>query len=320
MNDLRGWSADPAVSRLYRVVEWIEDYVREHGGDPPSNRMIAEGAGLPVDDVITATELLEPRGLAYSDPSLSPEGTSIWMTADGRALASTWRAARFSPRQRRVACRDAVLDWLDGQSERVPDATATFLGDARASFYGQPFTPDDVRQAMSFLHGQRLIEGVTVAESDNVLQARITDDGRACIEQYGGSVADWMSRGANRGGDTITTTITNSPGAQWANESPGAQQSATVITLTTDARTQVLQIADQIIASLEAVDLTPAQRQEANAAAVELRDLAKDPAADRGRLRAALGVIATATLGAIGTEAGQRVIELVREGLRILGG
>jgi hypothetical protein len=320
MNDHRGWSADPAVARLYRVVDWIEDYVRENHGNPPSNRMIAEGADLPVEDVIPTTELLESRRLAHpAGGSLSPDWKSVWLTADGNALASMWRAARSSPRQLRVACRDAVLDWLDGQTERVLHGSA-FLSDARASFYGQPFTPEDVQQAMSFLHGQGLIEGVTVEESDDVLHARITDDGRACVEQYGSSVADWMSRGSSRGGDTIMTTITDSPGAQWMNESPAAQQAATVTTLTTDARAQVLQIADQILASLEAVDLPTGQRQEANAAAAELRALAADPAADRGRVRSALGVIATASLGAIGTEAGQRVLDLVQKAVEVIVG
>jgi hypothetical protein len=210
-----------------------------------------------------------------------------------------------------------VLDWLDEQTESIPEASA-FLTDARAYYYGQLFTPDDVQQSMSFLYGQGLITGVTVEESDNVYHAQITDDGRACIEQYG-SVADWMNRGTLSGGDTITTTITNSPGAQWMNESPAAQQAA-VTTLTTDARTQVLKIADQILASLEAVDLPTEQRQEAKAAAAELRELAADPAADKGRVRSALGVIATSTLGAIGTEAGRRVLALVQQAVEVIVG
>jgi hypothetical protein len=316
MNDQRGWSADPAISRLHRVVNWIEHYEREHPGTIPTNRMIAEGVALPVEDIIRTTTLLAARGLAKSADSMGPEATGVWLTAAGHDLVSTWRAARSSARQRRVACRDAVLDWFDEQSERVRDSSA-FLRDVRASYYGEPFTPDEAQQAVSFLHGNGLIDGATVAEGEDVYNAKITDDGRVCVEQYGSTVADWMNR-AQRGGDTITT-ITNSPGAQWMNESPAAQQTARLTTLSTDARRQVAHIADEIFIALDAVDLSPEQRQEAKAAATELRELAANPTAEKGRLRSSLGVIATAALGAMGTETGKHVLELIQQAMRAIG-
>jgi hypothetical protein len=318
MNDQRGWSRDPAVSRLHRVVRWLAE---RYGRDPDSiasNQMIAEGTGVPVSDVITTTQLLASRGLAgVTDSMGEPQNFGAFLNAPGKELAESWAAAQ-SARDRRMACRDALLDWLDEQTERVRNVN-TFLNDPRAFYFGQPFTPNEIRRAMSFLHEQGLIRGVTVAEGDDVLEAEITDDGRVCVEQYGGNVGAWMGRGVHRGGDTITTTITNSPGTQWMSDSPAGRQSATV-TITTDARTQLLQIADQILAGMEAIDLPAERKLEATAAARELREAAADPSADKGRIRSALGTISAAALGAMGTEAGRRVLELVEQGIQALGG
>jgi hypothetical protein len=304
------------VSWLHRVVQWIENYEREHPGSIPTNRIIAEGILLPVEDIIHTTTLLVARRLANSADSMGPGATGVWLTTAGHELVSTWRAARSSARQRRVACRDAVLDWFDNQAERVPDSSA-FLWDVRAWYYGEPFTLEEVQQAASFLHKKGLIEGATVAEGDDIYNAKITDDGRVCVEQYDSTVAHWMNR-SRRGGDTITT-ITNSPGAQWMNESPAAQQTARLTTLSKDARRQVVHIADEIFIVLDAVDLPPEQRQEAKAAATELRELAANPTAGKGRLRSSLGVIATAALGAMGTEAGKHVLELIQQAMRTIG-
>jgi hypothetical protein len=103
------------------------------------------------------------------------------------------------------------------------------------------------------------------------------------------------------------------------NDSPGGRQSATV-TITTDARTQLVQIADQILARMEAIDLPAERKLEATAAARELREAAADPSADKGRFRAALGTISTAVLSSMGTEAGRKVLELVEQGIQALGG
>lgn len=315
MNTERGWSAYPRVVLKYRVVRWVADFHRENPGNLPSNNQIAVTLGASLNDVVEVTAWMAAEGLAQPSDGLVPASYSVYLTAEGMALASQWGADSASSRLRREGCRDALLDLLDEDAK--PSDAHGLRADTRGWFLGTQFSEQDCDEAVTHLHEIGLVEATPIAEGAP-LHPSLSADGKRCVEQFDGSVVAWQNRGQNRGGDTYTSQVYGSPGAQVMAGSPGGQQSSTV-TITNIGRQQLLTIADQIIENVAVLDLDDTSRVEAATAARDLRDLADQPNADKGRARALLGVIATSAAGVVGTESGQALMHLISQGVQAIG-
>jgi hypothetical protein len=209
---------------------------------------------------------------------------------------------------------------MDEQSPSLP-STERFIGDGRASFFGDPFTAEEVTDATRTLFERGLIRGSKTGSGRVLLRPTITDDGRDCVERFDSDVAAWTGRFDGRGGDVVTTntTITNSPGVNWMQNSPGGSQSSTVGDIAVDARRQIVSVADEMLRVAKDVDgLGETQRAEVATAAEALRDEASQPSADEVRVRSLIGTVMTAAATALGTEAGKQLIQLAGQAMQAL--
>ncbi len=307
----RGWSADPAVVLRYRVVGWLADYQREQPGRIPSNGDVAEALGVDSGTVGLVTDLLASDGLCWVGSGFRTVSLPVKPESGLTGLASKWAAARASRKERRTACRDALLDWLYEQTDEVADVTP-FLTDVRAHFFGDQFTEAEANEAVTYLDEVGLATGVPVAESDSLLHPTVTADGKTCVERCDSSVGAWF---AHTGSGT-TFSISNSQGVTIASNSPGATQT---VTITTDARQQLLQTADALVATLPVLGLEPEDIERARDIEERLREEAEREESEPGRVRAVLKDLRTIAVSGSGSAAGAGLISLAQQIGRSLG-
>lgn len=301
----RGWSADAAVVLRYRVVGWLADYQRERPGHIPSNGDAAQALGVSSEDVGRVTESLASDSLCRIGPSLRTDSAPVMPEPGLDGLASKWATARISRRERRTACRDALLEWLYDKPGQVSDVSP-FAADVRASFFGDNFEEQEINEALDHLVEVGLAKGIGVAWGGSVLRPELTAEGRTCAERYDGSVAKWLSRASSG----TTFAISNSQGVNIATNSPGASQT---VTITTDARQQMLQTADALVATLPVLGLEPEDVERARDIAERLREEAERGESEPGRVRALLKDLRTIAVSGTGSAAGVGLVSLAQQ-------
>lgn len=307
----RGWSADPAVVLRYRVVGWLAD---SHQQDPhhiPSNSDVAEALRVDSASVGRVTALLAHEGLCWVGSGMSTASAPVTPEPGLNGLASKWAAARASRKERRTACRDALLEWLYEQTDEVA-GVSPFLTDVRAHFFGDQFTEAEANETITYLGKVGLATGVTVAEIDSLLRPEVTEDGKSCVERYDSSVGAWFART----GSGTTFSISNSQGVTIASNSPGATQT---VTITTDARQQMLQTADALVATLPVLGLDPEDEASAHDVAERLRTEAGQDESEPGRVRAVLKDARTIAVSGTGSAAGVGIVALAQQVAQSLG-
>lgn len=305
----RGWSSNAAERTAHRVVLWMHERQQADPSGIPTAGHAAEDLGVPSREVVGVLNRLHERGLAIAPDSLGFDGASAALTDEGLALASSWRA-RNNPRERRIACRDAVLDWLDEQDESLPDALR-IRQDNRSYYFGQQFTEDEVNAAVDHLASTGLVRG-SATSSPVLVRPTVTAEGRTCVERYGSSVTAWQDRTAAA---TTSYTITGNQAVNFAANSPGATQT---VTMDAHNRQQLLQVADALEQMLPALRLSDADANEAREVVSDLRD-AVQAGADAGRLGRALETVKRLAVSGSGKAAGAALVLLVNEGGQALG-
>ncbi len=88
---------------------------------------------------------------------------------------------------------------------RAPSAVEKIRGEPWSYFEGDPFLDDELQGAARYLKGRELVGGYMTAHRDDPLRPQITDDGRACVEQYDGSVVAWEQRDRAAPSTHVTT-------------------------------------------------------------------------------------------------------------------
>lgn len=300
----RGWSSDPAKVARYRVVARLNTGQR---GMIPTCSMIAEALELPAPLVVRVVGALHAEGLAKDPGRLVPESGNAWLTAQGHAIADEWQAAQGSRRQRSIACRDALLDWLYEQPVAPQDASG-FLNDPQGRYFGSPFSTDDAEAATSYLIAEELVMAIQPAEG-LALRPALTSKGRICVEQYESSTtAMHVAITRAPAPSTTTVTISDSTGVNVASHSPGAQQT---LTLTTDARRQVLRVADAFEQVMPILGLNEVHEEEAHAVIRELRQHGAEdgPGPESGKLRAALHQVRQLAVAGSSIAAGEVIVQ-----------
>ena len=228
-----------------------------------------------------------------------------------RCLGSTGcPTARALRRERRAACRDALLEWLYEQPGQVP-AVGPFLADTRAYFFGDRFTEDEANEALDHLGEVGLAKGISAAWGGSLLRPEVTADGKICVERYDSNVGAWLARATP--GPSVT--ILHSHGVNIAVNSPGANQT---VTITTDARQQMLQTADALAATLPVLGLDPEEMERARDIADRLRAEARQEYAEPRGVRALLEDVRTIAVAGSGSAAGVG-IPLVQDIAQSLG-
>ena len=154
------------------------------------------------------THALEARGLLKVTRNLGGL-SSVELTPTGLQEVTELHRRRADKAQRRVACRDAVLAWVYDQHEAEGGSAANigdFSADPRSSFWGDPFTQDEVAAATEYLDQKGLVTGQDVAQLRGLVTLLITDKGIDCVEHHGGSVSEYLRRSEQPGGGQHFTT------------------------------------------------------------------------------------------------------------------
>lgn len=300
----RGWSNDPNVTLGHRILMYAAEHPQ--GGIEE----VSEALGADPADVGAIVDALGGEGLLVDDHRLS--GPTVDLGPAGQRLLQSWAAARSRRASRAMACRSALLDWLYEQSDDRSPEGHELLGDVRGYFYGVQFNSADIDEARVFLAEQGLLLGIQVYGGPGHLRPTITNQGKICVEQFDSDVAAFLAPTRRENSVNYNTSIHGSSGFQVANASPGASMHSTV-TITDDHRQQLVEITRQIAEQISG--LPQSLQPEAQEALAELEAAVQDPAASRGRLRAAIDKIAITAVTAIGTEAGKAMAGLAGQAI-----
>lgn len=183
------WRLTEHETRIFRLLVWLVDQDK-------GNSIIDVGPFYD-DDETRANQArddvhdLEDRGFVRPvfGGGGSLETISALVEPAGRSTAGKLRQEWRHQPARRGACRSALVAWLyEIDATETPDNAVPwddFQATEHGSFYGDPFTEDDVDRAAGWLQRRSLIDGTNVAERQGPVTGYLMDRGVTCAEQYG---------------------------------------------------------------------------------------------------------------------------------------
>ena len=187
----RGWGWTASKIRQVRFIEWLVPRSMSATFVPvkPFYDAQHDPSALTVQVVHDELRELEQQSLIYLAAGMGGiEAFDALATAQGRRLAEEVQARRADNRLRRVACRDAMVDWLSSQDASSPlrqSARDRMLADPRyGTWLAEPFSEADLDVAAAWLHRQCLVDGMTVEECEGPVRLYLTDAGVACAEEF----------------------------------------------------------------------------------------------------------------------------------------
>ena len=196
----RGWGWTATHIRQAQFIEWLAPRsssatyvsVKPFYDAPPGQQALTTAV---VHDELWE---LDRQSLIDFAPGLGGiEGYDALATAQGRRFAEELQWRRADKRQRKAACRDAMVDWLyarDATSPLVQPARDRMLADPRwGTWLAEPFSADDLDAAAAWLHRQHLVEGITVDQCEGPVRLYLTDAGVACAEEFGSDTARYIA-------------------------------------------------------------------------------------------------------------------------------
>lgn len=180
------WELTPTAERRLKVLEGLYD-------DPAIGiDELASLAGVSsneVPDLLRAgsNDGYVGRGLRMSSPSQ--------LTAPGREHVEGVRARRLDRNARRRACRNAVLKKIDEVGGH--SYMADWRGSAVPRFLSDEFTEDEIGEAADYLLDKGLIRALDRRRprqaNGKLLLVELTADGRDCLTESGGDVAEHLT-------------------------------------------------------------------------------------------------------------------------------
>jgi hypothetical protein len=199
--DERGWGWTASRIRQAQLIEWlVQRSAEEPDGvyvplwpfyDLPDHRTTYT---IALDDVNS----LERRSLLRLANSYGGiESLEALDTPEGRAFAEGLQAARGTKQRCRMACRDAMVDWLYSCDAASPPGMARdmMLQDPQhCCWFAEPFSADDLDAAAAWLHRQGLVRGTTVDQAQGPVVLYLTDTGVKCVEDFGSDTATYLER------------------------------------------------------------------------------------------------------------------------------
>ena len=214
----RGWGWTASKIRQVRFIEWLVLRSTSATFVPVKPFYDAQHDASALTDQVVHDELqeLEHQSLIYLAAGMGGiEAFDALATAQGRRLAEEVQARRADNRLRRVACRDAMVDWLSSQNASSPlsqPARDRMLADPRyGTWLAEPFSEADIAAAAAWLYRQRLVDGMTVEECEGPVRLYLTDAGVACAEEFCSDTARFVT--AHRANET-GPSVDRSAGAQ----------------------------------------------------------------------------------------------------------
>lgn len=272
----------------------------------------------PVEALADAVEGLRQQRLVNylvhsgSMPNVPPR---IELTRTGVEMVQEIRRMRVDPAVRRPAVRDALLRWLY-ESASIDDSSVIrdFWQSAYVRFWGvcEIFTAAEVNDASRWLldHGYATSE---VGLDGSIAWLTITPKGEELVE------GDRSTRDDDRksAGDT-TITVTNSPGTNIANRSPGARQ-LNVAAMTEEGQRRIYVAADYLEQFAEQLALPERDAKRLPELVASLRAIAQEPAPDRGKLKRLLESARELAIAAGSIPLGAGLQALIHQAAHALG-
>jgi hypothetical protein len=281
-----------------RVLDWLLDYQPDEPGTMAEINNLAgeEGDLSPTEQALWRDVLsgLRDDGLIKLAASLG-FNWGLVLTDRGRREAEARRARRQNSALRRAHARDVLLWWLYEQPGHEAEDFEGFLTSNGVYYEGLPLGTSDIAEAVDYLLDREMIAGV--ASDIGLISPKVTNAGMDCIDQYGGSVSEYLRR--NDGARTTVNigsvagsnlAVANRDVAQNLHTGLGGQDIASLLQAIVEA-TPTLGLSPD-----DETDLKDAVRQSGT-------ELAK-PSPDRGWAKSLLKrtgeILAQKTAGALG--------------------
>jgi len=319
-----GWNLTQDQWRQLHVLEWLHD--RADGR--PDYYVTTERAELarscpgdsnPAESLGETFELLyQQRLVSYvvytGDVGHVPP--RVELTHAGVEAVQQIRRLRADPAARRPAARDALLRWLYDRAvagERSPQLEDFWQsGYSRfLSTRGGFFTTVEINDASRWLNDEGYLTGAGTS-AGAMLHPVITPKGERLVENGRSTSED-----REVAGDT-TITITNSTGVNVANRSAGVTQ-AVAVTITEERQRQIRNVADYLEQTAAQLGASTEDVVDVPRLVAELRAMALEPAADRGRLQRLLDTVRQLAIGAASGPLGAGLEALVHQAAHALG-
>ena len=210
----RGWGWTATQIRQARFIEWLVPQSSSAAYVPVKPFYDAQPDKDALTIAVVHDELRELDQRSLIDFAVGLGGIDEYdalATARGRRSAEELQSRQADRRQRKEACRDAMIDWLyaqDAVSPLMQPARDQMIDDPRwGTWLAEPFSAGDLDAAAAWLHRQHLVDGMTVDECDGSVRLYLTDPGVACAEQFGSDTARYVaaqSAAPEAGPNTVT--------------------------------------------------------------------------------------------------------------------
>ncbi|RAO36025.1 hypothetical protein ONO86_04650 [Micromonospora noduli] len=217
--------------RQRRLMDSLYYYDRDH---PGKESWIMDLSGTwqePVLEDLWRKTLLELDGLGLIKlfEAKSFENIKVMITDAGRADVESRGLRRLDPVQRNSAARDAIVRFLHVAPDHQGRELRSLLDSRFGRFEGDLFTRSDIRQATAYLAQKRMAD-VDETDEGPWWTPRLTDRGVDCAEQFGGSVAAYLSHNEGKAGNTTVNFHGPVTGSNVAWSSREITQAATTST------------------------------------------------------------------------------------------
>jgi hypothetical protein len=189
-------------------LEWLHDYRQANPGLLPSPEDCVVHSGneelrpMVEKHLDAALGMLEDRGLLRVTRTMGPvySSASLALTSSGSQDVLGRRERRNDVGARRRACREALLRWIYQQdAEGTPAPNISGMPRSTYGYFtGTPFEQRDLDEASRYLREHGLIRGAG-SWGGGIMRPHITAEGKQVIEQYSGSVVDYLNRNQNGG-------------------------------------------------------------------------------------------------------------------------
>lgn len=303
----------PTVERL-QILDWIFE---QAGGEPmtPVECHSLTEQGFSFEKLESHLQAFEHEGLVGAERSAV--STAVYLLQPGLDSINFVHHKRADVPARRRALRESLLRWLYDQNAHGTEWAYIdqFMQSTYGFYYGEPFPERDVAQATNWLKENGYLRGQG-SSWGGVARPGITAKGETVVES-GVSVNDSAALASVPPPAAMTITNNISGGTNnIANASPHAQQS---MSITTDARQQMVQVADALDGLLDRLGLDAENFRVAQEASRDLRDESAAPAPDHGRLRALLEKVKEVAVSGTGTALGSAIVALAEQAIAAIG-
>jgi hypothetical protein len=291
----RGWGWTPTEIRQAQFIEWLVPQSSSAAYVSVKPFYDAQPGQEALTAAVVHDELweLDQRSLIDFVPGLGGiEHYDALATAQGRRLAEELQSRRADKRQRKAACRDAMVDCLyarDATSPLTQPARDQMLDDPRwGTWLAEPFSADDLDAAAAWLHRHGLVGGMTVEECEGPVRLYLTDAGVACAEEFGSDTTRYVTARRPAAGPAGSNTVTiHGPASGVIVGSHGITQHAGDAVQSAGVDVAALaRFAETVAQALPVLALAPGDQQAAQTLTGQIIRAASEPEPHHPRLRA----------------------------------